>query len=652
MKKDFSCKECNNAKFEKQGDLITHLKKVHNGMRYEDYVLKWFFNNEYPKCKCGCGTDMQFHAHHSDFFCEYTSNHFPRKPHTEDTKEKIKINSKKALMEKYGVENPMDLRQCIDKISRTKFEKYGDPNYNNMEKNKRTKKEKYGDENYQNSEKMIQTNLERYGARMFTATEEGKKRVAQTKLEKYGNPKYQNMEKVAQTKLERYGYTSEFLDKEWRRIHNSTTSAIERKICELLGADPKFSYMGKIYDMCYDGKYIIEIDGEHFHPKSISNLNLIQLQNIVNDFIKTNNLANNPDYILIRISTEVLHKNLNLDAIDIQFIIDNSYSQDFTLSFYQKILAKEYLLEYFRKKGKDNLKKYIRVFWNFLQTFQPTFPEIPCNEEIGTVINTISKYDISKIKKSEFEFRNNCSNVGVNYLKSQFRSYWHSSFKGRKSPIEAWADPTIMKPVIEYRVGLNDSNEVFDFTLHQMVRGLSARRYTISFFKPLLAAAIYSEFLGDMQNPVVLDPCAGFGGRMLGFKSRYPNGTYIGVEPNIDTFNELNELSKNFTNVILYNCKIEDLDQELLPENIDLTFTSIPYYDLETYSNPMEYGNTDEWRKTFLSAVRCLPNLIINIPQQLRFEFEEPCEEYRILQNTSHFDKGPNTKFEYLLKFC
>jgi hypothetical protein len=148
-----------------------------------------------------------------------------------------------------------------------------------------------------------------------------------------------------------------------------------------------------------------------------------------------------------------------------------------------------------------------------------------------------------------------------------------------------------MRRIIKYRIGINDSGEVFDFTYHQLIKGLSAARYTISFFKPVLAAAIYKEFIGDNNTPVVIDPCAGFGGRLLGFKSIYPNGKYIGIEPNKETYDELVKLSENFSNIELHNCEIEDYTGS---KNCDLTFTSIPYFDLEDYSNDIYYSSFNE----------------------------------------------------------
>ena len=146
-----------------------------------------------------------------------------------------------------------------------------------------------------------------------------------------------------------------------------------------------------------------------------------------------------------------------------------------------------------------------------------------------------------------------------------------------------------MQKVIEYRIGLNKSNQTFDFSYKNLVGGLSARRLVISWFKPSLAYYLYKKYLGNKQNPVVFDPCCGFGARLLGFKSAYPNGTYIGCQPNIQTYKQLLKLKQQFqkldstyiNTIFLYNCKF----QQFSINKYDLAFTSIPYYDLEQYNS-------------------------------------------------------------------
>lgn len=38
-----------------------HLKKEHN-MSFKEYIIKFYYNDEQPLCKCGCGTELKFKA--------------------------------------------------------------------------------------------------------------------------------------------------------------------------------------------------------------------------------------------------------------------------------------------------------------------------------------------------------------------------------------------------------------------------------------------------------------------------------------------------------------------------------------------------------------------------------------------------------------
>jgi G:T-mismatch repair DNA endonuclease (very short patch repair protein) len=69
-----------------------------------------------------------------------------------------------------------------DKIKKTKFDRYGNENYVNIDQCKKTCLEKYGDENYRNKTKAIKTCLDRYGVEHYNNT----KKTKQTCLEKYG----------------------------------------------------------------------------------------------------------------------------------------------------------------------------------------------------------------------------------------------------------------------------------------------------------------------------------------------------------------------------------------------------------------------------------------------------------------------------------
>jgi len=447
--------------------------------------------------------------------------------------------------------------------------------------------------------------------------------------------------KIEGTNLSRYGYKSPFSNKEHRLKWNLKTSKIEEIVVNKIGFNPKLMLGGKEYDM-YSGSTIIEVDGDYHHPKNLTNLSLIQLSTIINDKEKYG-IARNNGYELFKINSSLLKKG----DFDLKFIKDNSYEQDFNLNFEDVVVNKEYLLKYIDKYGKDNLRKYSYHFLKFIKTFQPTFPALPSNENLGEIINKIGSYKYNN-QTTPIVFNNNTSNVGVSYLKSLFTNYWSCSYKGNKSPTELWLDDNFMKKIIEYRIGINDTNEIWDFSLKNIIKGFSANRKTISFFKPILAANIYKHYLGDKKTPIVFDPCAGFGGRLLGFKSLYPNGVYIGLDPDKNTWGNLIKLSENFDGCFIYNTKLEDFKSNI---NYDIAFTSIPYYDLETYSDPTIYKDFEDWVEKFIKPLLTYPNLLVNMSYLLceKLGLTEYIDSY-IQSNTSHFNKKNNKKLEVIVK--
>jgi len=72
------------------------------------------------------------------------------------------LKTKETFEEKYNG-HPMKCESIRAKLKKTKKEKYGDPNYNNIEKAKETKKEKYGDPDYNNPKKARKTMIAKYG---------------------------------------------------------------------------------------------------------------------------------------------------------------------------------------------------------------------------------------------------------------------------------------------------------------------------------------------------------------------------------------------------------------------------------------------------------------------------------------------------------
>ena len=220
-------------------DYFTFRQKLFHYLK-DDYSL------EYGKCRF-CGNRTAF-KNLEEGYCEYCSKtcaqrHFAQMDKTGERKRvcgfAVNNNREKAkqtCLERYGVENPQQLKSVREKSLKTKHEKYGKNCEKIIEKTRQTKKEKYGDENYNNQKSMKKTNLEKYGAENVFASDYGKTKIKETCNERYGvdHPMQckEISRKTAETKL---AYSQEKKDEIQRKLHETWDRKTEdevRKIVE------------------------------------------------------------------------------------------------------------------------------------------------------------------------------------------------------------------------------------------------------------------------------------------------------------------------------------------------------------------------------------------------------------------------------------
>ena len=409
VKDHLKCKICN-EEFANTIYRNRHIREVHK-LTVDEYAIKCYLNNIHPTCKCGCNTKVKVKFFKDEIrINDYTTNHFPRKPHTKEAKQRIKEGTKRAFLEKYGVENIYMTKFCVQKIENTKKERYGNKKYNNQEKNKQTKLERYGNENYNNMSQIIKTNQKRYGANFFIATNMGQQKSKQTKKERYNDENYVNVKKIEETKLKRYGYKCEYSDTKFRSKYNVKTSKIEKEVCEKLNAQSKFIYENKEFDIKLNND-IFEIDGDFWHPSTLNKLTISQINSVINDKKKIK-LIKNSKYNLYKIHTSQLP-----DIITSENLKKNSYIPDYLITHKQKIMTKEYFKNYLAKKGKKKLEGFVLMLLKFIRVFQLNCPS--------------SKQKI----------------------------------------IEIWKDDNLMIKAIEHTIGIYD--EPSDFSLEQIIKNLN-----------------------------------------------------------------------------------------------------------------------------------------------------------------------------------
>lgn len=127
--------------------------------------------------------------------------------------------------------------------------------------------------------------------------------------------------------------------------------------------------------------------------------------------------------------------------------------------------------------------------------------------------------------------------------------------------------------------------------------GINNSKY-VNEFPPHIARDLCREF-GVTKNSKVLDPCGGWGGRMIGVSVVADN--YCCFEPSTKTYNgllKLNDFIRNLNHS--FNAEVHCLpfEESNLEDNYyDFALTSPPYYDTEDYSD--EETNSKNRYKTF-----------------------------------------------------
>jgi SAM-dependent methyltransferase len=119
-------------------------------------------------------------------------------------------------------------------------------------------------------------------------------------------------------------------------------------------------------------------------------------------------------------------------------------------------------------------------------------------------------------------------------------------------------------------------------------------------FKPQNARAIAEELCPVMWGNVY-DYSCGYGGRLLGIGASNMKYNYIGVDPNTETVKYLNYFNECIEEAVgVRGTIIQSVSEEYQPTDIDLAFSSPPYFNLEKYSDEdtqcmVRYKTLEEW---------------------------------------------------------
>lgn len=260
--------------------------------------------------------------------------------------------------------------------------------------------------------------------------------------------------------------------------------------------------------------------------------------------------------------------------------------------------------------NKDQKRKLVELVFDYHRTHGFPYPSLR-DYEIWEDFFALQNMDAKIITSYQplFEYHTNEIEVrseGLRAAECFHHHIWGVHAIGKKSPTDAYQDDELLKRSVEFLLELN--NSVSDVHVRRFL-GLVKSAQKCSNFRPSAAKAIYKRYLPH-DAELVLDPCAGYGGRLLGFLSLcLPNVKYIGIDPCGDTCKGNRQMAGFFdrlNNVEMLKYPFEDVDLSRFG-TFDLAFTSPPYFKKEIYSDEdtqscNRYPDYADWIKQFLTS--------------------------------------------------
>ncbi len=237
---------------------------------------------------------------------------------------------------------------------------------------------------------------------------------------------------------------------------------------------------------------------------------------------------------------------------------------------------------------------------------------------IETIRNHIyRKYDEFYLQQILIDFYNqqlnlfefNVDNRNVSKILNHFFDdllYKAKSKNGRYSPNDIVSDDKLLNMALEYidehrdfYQQKSDVANLRDFFFSSSMVG------KVTNFNPVIARKIYEKY-APFKNATILDYSCGYGSRMLGALSSQYNYNYIGIDPYKELYLRLLIFSEwilstlqNSSSSEIFNCGSEEFIPTLA-NTIDLSFSSPPYYNYETYTDSdtqsyIKYPSYDDW---------------------------------------------------------
>ena len=169
-----------------------------------------------------------------------------------------------------------------------------------------------------------------------------------------------------------------------------------------------------------------------------------------------------------------------------------------------------------------------------------------------------------------------------------------------------------------YNVRYYNKNQKLIPPLLQILRCGMGTQVAVN-YNPLTARILYEHFLNDQGEHIIFDPCAGWGGRLLGALSSNRQIHYVGTDVNMNNEGCYENLGSFYrkecdssNSYEIYYEPVEDIHRnpsfQKYKGKISMVLSSPPYFGREIYSLDKEqsclrYPNYRDWTKGFLKPL-------------------------------------------------
>jgi len=237
------------------------------------------------------------------------------------------------------------------------------------------------------------------------------------------------------------------------------------------------------------------------------------------------------------------------------------------------------------------------------------------DEEVYEIVNKLDRLYTEKIDKVGSIYQNQ---IGIKLINSFHPHMWAVKCRHFRTTHDIFENKKWFIHAIEKFIKIRDEQRVFTHMDKLTILKTSSGAQAVSNFRPSVAKYIYDKYAG---GGTVLDPCMGYGGRLLGaWCSNIKR--YVGVDPcnptivgnkNLkvklienESYNKTIFYTNNRPDIEICQSPFEDFITKI--DNFDLVFTSPPYFNTEKYSNEetqswKRYQSIDIWYEKFLKVL-------------------------------------------------